>query len=336
MLDDKPSGGSQASESLYTWWLNSIPSFFGAASPKGPDGAAAAAPSDGKAGLPVDQIAQALEIARQLLTPLYQASLQALLAHPQPEHAFGAVLEQARARLHEFSESLAGFWQLVPPQGMQWLGGNFMMDPLSAFGGATRSLSLNLERTYGGLADAFGLAPSRELQQAARELMTSAVAKRRAQAEYLAIVVTALAKGIDGTVARLRDMGQRGETVDSLRGLLRVWARSTDEAMHVAMQTPAALDASGRLLRASTRSRQQLQRVVAVASTALNVPTRAEIDDAYREIQELKRELRRLRKASPQADAVPGVEGARTVATKKAGRARAPVARTSKSRKTTA
>ena len=37
---------------------------------------------------------------------------------------------------------------------------------------------------------------------------------------------------------------------------------------------------------------------MAIASEALNVPTRAEVDDAYREIQELKRELRRMRKSS--------------------------------------
>src|SRR5262245_56481007 len=123
MLDDKISGPSQASDSLYAWWLNSIPSFFGVASGKTADAASAAAPAG---AAPVGQIAQALDGAGQLLSPVYQASLQELLAHPQPDQAFGTLLEQARTRLHDFSESLAGLRQLVPPQGLQWLGGNFM------------------------------------------------------------------------------------------------------------------------------------------------------------------------------------------------------------------
>ena len=66
---------------------------------------------------------------------------------------------------------------------------------------------------------------------------------------------------------------------------------------------------SARLVRAASRARQQKQRVVAIASEWLNIPTRAEVDDAYREIQELKRELRRLRKsaARPPATPVPAV-----------------------------
>ncbi len=66
--------------------------------------------------------------------------------------------------------------------------------------------------------------------------------------------------------------------------------------MHGAMQGPDALAASADLVRTRARTRQQKQRIVAIASEALNIPTRAEVDDAYREIQELKRQVRRLRK----------------------------------------
>jgi len=97
-------------------------------------------------------------------------------------------------------------------------------------------------------------------------------------------------------MARLHEMGKEGKSVDSLLGLIRLWAQSTDAAMHDAMQSQPALEASAKLLRASNRARKQQQTMVALASEALNVPTRAEVDDAYREIQELKRELRRVKK----------------------------------------
>ena len=131
-------------------------------------------------------------------------------------------------------------------------------------------------------------------------------------------------------------MGRRGESVDSLQGLLRVWARSTDEAVHAAMQAPDALDASARLLRSTTVSRQQLQRMVGIASATLNVPTRIEMDDAYREIQELKRELRRLRKASPPASVAPVVGGDVPAGDTSPARRRPSAAKTARARKATA
>ena len=110
---------------------------------------------------------------------------------------------------------------------------------------------------------------------------------------------------------------------------MRLWARAADEAMHTAMRSPDALEASARLVRTATRSRGQQQRVVAIASQALNIPTRAEVDEAYREIQELKRELRRLRK--PQASEV---EASPAVVRKRA--ARNALAKTPAPRKATA
>jgi hypothetical protein len=333
MLDTQNSNGSQASEALYAWWLNAVPSFFAGAAASKPGAAAGDSPPapDGLGPIP-----DALAMARQLLTPLYETGLKALLAQPQPGLAFGVVLEQARARLHAFSDSLATLRQATPaPAGMPWLGGK-SADPLSAMGDALGPLLQNFERTYGGLADAFGLAPSRELQQAVRELTESAWVRRQAQADYLAIVAGALAKGVDATMTRLREMGKDGESVDSLLGLVRVWAAATDEAMHAAMQAPDALDASARLLRASTGSRRQLQRVVGTVSAMLSVPTRAEVDEAYREIQELKREVRRLRKASPSAAVATVHRRAESARDTPAARRRTPAAKTTRSRKAVA
>lgn len=335
--DDKDLEGLSGSEPLYSWWFNLIPSFFGAGGAKAPgEGWQREASEEPGAPPAVGHVAQALEMTRQLMTPLYQAFLQALLANPQPEQAFGKLVEQSIAGLRSASLALAGIGRSMPPPGGAWPAGwNLLSDPMAALGEATKPLSLNLERTYGGLADAFGLAPSRELQHAGREMLASAFAKRQAQAEYLALATGALAKGAETTMTRLREMGRRGESVDSLLALVRLWARATDEAVHVAMQTPEALDASAKLLRAAMRSRQQQQRVVAIASEALNVPTRAEVDAAYREIQDLKRELRRLKKAGPAASK-PAVAAAVAPAASKPARARPAAAKRKNSAKVNA
>ena len=335
--EDKDREGIGGADALYAWWFNLIPAFFTAAGLK-PHPQDAQAEGHERSGPPgLGHMPQALEMARQLITPLYQAFLQALLANPQPERAFGTLLEQTVSQLRSASQNLANMATSLPLQpGALPIGWNMLSDPMSAFGEAMKPLSLNLERAYGGLADAFGLAGSRELQQAGREMLVCAVEKRQAQAEYLGLAVGALAKGAEGTLARLREMGQRGESVDSLLALVRLWARSTDQAVHAAMQTPEALEASAKLLRVAMRTRRQQQRVVAIASESLNVPTRAEVDAAYREIQELKREMRRIRKSdAPRVHEPAAVKPAAPVASKPV-RARPPATKRKSSSKVTA
>ena len=319
MFSDKALEGSQASESLYAWWLDLIPSLFGGSAPKAP------APADETSPLPfpLGQVSQALALTQQLLGPLYQAYFQSMVAHPEPGKAFIAFQELMQGQLQKASEGFAGIGQTLTA--VQDGGWSLMRAPMAMYGQAMEPLSLNLERAYGGLADAFGLAPSRELQAAGRELAAAALARQQARAEYMGLIVGALAKGCEGLLARLRVMGEKGESVDSLLALVRVWSRAVDEAMHAAMQSPKALEAAAKLVRATTRAREQQQRMVAIASEALNVPTRAEVDDAYREIQELKREMRRLRKSVGLAAApVPAAVAPAVAAASSSPKGRAP------------
>jgi len=176
---------------------------------------------------------------------------------------------------------------------------------MQAVGGALKpgasQLQLGIERTFGGLGDAFGLRPMRDLEEAWRDMIAANAAKQRAQAEYLAIVAEAFNKGTQGLMQELQAIGGRGERVESLLAFIRLWAKAIDAPLHEAMQGARGLEVTAKVIRASTRHRQQLQRAIGLASEALYVPTRADLDQAFREIQELKRELRRLKRALPPA-----------------------------------
>jgi hypothetical protein len=139
----------------------------------------------------------------------------------------------------------------------------------------------------------------REMQEAWVELGEAETERRAAQAAYVALAAKAWADGTRGLIARLEQMRQNGEQVTTFLGFVRLWAREADAAVHKAMQSEEGLAAAAFAVRATGRQRAALQRLVALASHTLNVPTRAEVDDAYREIQELKRELRRLKKGVP-------------------------------------
>lgn len=306
-------------EGLYGQWFNAVPNFLAALSAPAsrPDTAAvngSVQPS------PIGQMEQALEFAQRLMKPLYESMLQAL-ALDSKSQSFDGFVQLLQGRLGDLNDRLAtlNLASLVQPGLARPLAAGGANAPFAMLAEALKPLSLNLERTHGGLVEIFGLGSTREFQQALRDMAAASVEQSQAQAEYLGLAVAALAKGNTALMNQLVEMRQRGESVDSVKALVRLWARAVDEALHTAMRSPSALDASARLVRTATRSRAQQQRMVALASQALNVPTRAEVDEAYREIQELKRELRRLRK--PQATVAETLPSARKLPTRNAAAA---------------
>ena len=314
---DADAGAARASEPLYAWWFSVLPRLFGVPVDAGRAGAgvdrdAASSAGDGTTAaghdgaathpFPVDLAQQALALAQGMIETLVGASLQAL-AERRPGDEAQALQGLVQARVAALADPVAALGRMLAGSNVAALGSALNGAPLAALGEALAPWSLNLERAYGGLADAFGLAPLRQLEQAVREASLATLAHRQAQLEYLEVVAGAAGQGAQALGARLAEMGRSGESVDSLLALVRLWARVTDEAMHRAMQAPRALEASAKLVRAATRARAGQQRVVAIVSAALDVPTRTELDDAYREIQELKRQLRRLRKGPLAGDA---------------------------------
>jgi hypothetical protein len=268
--------------SLYAAWLDALPDLFRAMVPAaGPAGTQPLAGDDDQGdsmAYPADQIANALGMLDGILTQLYQGYLPLLAKGgltAEPLYALALASTDAMNRL------LAG-----------------MTNPLAAMP-ATGQLQLGIERTFGGLAEAFGLGPMRELKQAWKEMAVASAAKQRAQVEYVALVAQAFGAGTQGLVRELQAMGARGERVESLLAFIRLWAKAVDAPLHETMQGAAGLEITAKVIRASTQHRQQLQKAIGLASVALHVPTRTDMDEAFREIQELKRELRRLKRALP-------------------------------------
>jgi hypothetical protein len=286
--------------SLYAGWTEAVPEAFrmlmpgaAAAMPAAPNASAAASGHAG-APFPVAQIGAALGVLEGVLTQLYQAYL--------PLFAQGKVTAEPFEAMAQTASKAFNAMLLPPQQAPAGLPSADVWPALSAsaFPGAAQ-LQLGIERTFGGLGEAFGLGPARQWQEAWREMLVASVAKQRAQAEYLALAAQAFATGTATLLRELRSMALRGERVESLLAFIRMWAKAIDAPLHDAMQGAAGLAVTAKVIRASTAHRQQVQRLVGVASTALHVPTRDDLGEAFREIQELKRELRRLKRALPAA-----------------------------------
>jgi polyhydroxyalkanoate synthesis regulator phasin len=76
---------------------------------------------------------------------------------------------------------------------------------------------------------------------------------------------------------------------------------NTEQTVHEVLQSEQGLVATAALTRAGLAHRRKLQHVASIVADALDMATRRELDEVYREIHELKRELRALRSPSPPA-----------------------------------
>jgi len=223
-MNDKAFAASeQGSDPLYGWWFDAVPNFLAGWAPATGADAAAAGANGAAPPVPIGQMGQALGLAQRLIKPLYEGLFQALALNQSGE-AFDWLEQSLQGRMGDLTDRLSAMNQALSMQpGLAGaFGAGWANAPFAALAEAMKPLSLNLERTYGGLADAFGLASSRELQQALRGMAAAAVAHRQAQAEYLGLVAGALAKGNDGLMTQLTDMRRRGESIDSVKAFVRL------------------------------------------------------------------------------------------------------------------
>jgi len=166
----------------------------------------------------------------------------------------------------------------------------------SLWAGATPAqLNTLFDRTYGALSDALGFSPVRKLQAAWQDLITASIAQQEARTKYALLVQRAFGQGLQRLMTDLANKAHSGERIDSVLALLRLWAMKAEEVVHETLQSDDGLAATAALTRSALGYRKQMQRVASIIADFLDMATRRELDDAYREIQALKRELRASR-----------------------------------------
>jgi hypothetical protein len=319
--------GAAGAQSVYDYWLGMLPQFFAQM------GAAVkpAAPTNGIADalpFPADQVAKAATMtsdALQSIAQSYAPMLQAAgapgllaqwaasipgLAPPQPKPAVGAPSAaamaipwmtmpftpamMAAATGNAVPASPAAAW--LPMQQMQQMQKAWADLGSQLIGGASQTYTTALDRTFGALSDALGLGPARRLQASGQQIMAAVIAQNEARAAYGMLVQSALAAGLQRMMARLADMAQNNERIDSVLALIRMWAVATEEAVHEILQSERGLEATSAVTRAGLNYRRQMQGFASIIADTLDMATRRDLDDAYREIQALKRELRSMRR----------------------------------------
>jgi hypothetical protein len=169
-------------------------------------------------------------------------------------------------------------------------------------GASPGQIDTRFDRAFGALSDGLGLGPLRKLQGAWRDVLAASLAQQDARIKYATLVQGALAQGFQRLLTALAAMADSGQRIDSVLALIRLWAGNTEQAVHETLQSERGLAATAALIRSDLAYRREMQQVAAVLAEQFDMALRRELDEAYREIQALKRSLRATRPV-PEAEA---------------------------------
>ena len=276
---------------VYDFWLGLLPQFFAQfGAPYAAIGGATNASNPMSLPFPADQVAKAASMTQSALQSLVQAYAPMLQAAGGP-----GLLGQWTSALPfalPMQQALA-----AKPSDLATM----MAPMMTAMSGPAATTAF--DRTFGAVSDALGFGPMRKLQAAMHELMSASLAQNEARTRYAMLVQGAFAAGFDALLVRLAGMAKSGERVESVLALLRLWAVAAEEAVHLVLQSERGLEATASIARAGLAYRRKLQNVASIVADALDMATRRDLDEAFREIQELKRELRALRAVPAPASA---------------------------------
>jgi len=136
---------------------------------------------------------------------------------------------------------------------------------------------------------------------------------RKVMLEFNKMTIGAMNKAVEAVMEALAEKSKKGEKIRSVRDLNRLWLESADKVFTEMYASEGYLKAQRELSSAGMSFKIMQQEVVEMVLKGLNLPTRSELDDAYKTLYELRKEVKALKKAmreqtKPNIEAKPAME----------------------------
>lgn len=129
------------------------------------------------------------------------------------------------------------------------------------------------------------------------KVMDSVQDLKEAQKEYQKELSAGLSLAVERTIEHLAKLAEKGEKVSTARDLMRTWYSIADKTLMERFNTEGFLKVQDKLTLALMKHKKAQREALEIVYNSLEIPTRSEIDEAYKDIHELKREVRALRRA---------------------------------------
>ena len=207
------------------------------------------------------------------------------------------------------AQDVAGLWNLyletIQTLSRPWMEASSRAgDPLAAdrVSGLTRFSDLSwdvLERTFGRLLQSPSIGFTRELNEKLLGAFNAWLEFKRANMDYQVALSTALSRSTTKFLQELAVRAGKGESIDGLRELLRLWGDTLDEVLIESFRSDEYASVQGRLVKAAMSYRIREREAVDVLLKIGHVPTRRDIDEVSRSLHELRKEVRAVARSVP-------------------------------------
>lgn len=227
-----------------------------------------------------------------------------------PEQAAGASREAAQlmnSMLWDWSPVMGPWMNTVLSGG---LSGDLGASLLKSSEGFDRLLAMeqDFEPAIAGLGEIPRAGLLRERNAKLLLAMDAMTHLRGAAARYQVLVAQGLAEAVEATIRHIIERADEGKPLKGVRELVRTWFRIADKTLMHTFSSPQFIAAQNEVAAASMDYKVRQRELLSMVYEALEIPTRGELDDLYRSLHELKREVRGLRRA--QRAAVGAAKGA--------------------------
>ena len=153
------------------------------------------------------------------------------------------------------------------------------------------------ERTFGRLLESPSLGHSREMNEDLLKGFDAWLDYRRASFEYQVTLGQTWIQAFEEIMRRLVAQAEKGETVPGVRQLLSLWVEVVDHTFTEVFRSEEYILLQGQLVNAATTYRIREREIVDSFLKASHVASRSELDEGYRRVYELRKEVKELRKA---------------------------------------
>lgn len=152
------------------------------------------------------------------------------------------------------------------------------------------------ERTFGGMTEVPGLGYNRELNAKLLKGFDAWTDLQKANAEFQVFLGKTWNIAIEQFMQDLVAMSEKGEKIDSIRDLMNMWMEIIDQTFSKMYVSEEYLEIQKKLAAGVMTYKMKQQQIMEVMLKSFDLPTRSELDDAYRTMYELRKEVRAMKK----------------------------------------
>ena len=198
-----------------------------------------------------------------------------------------------------FSPDMEGFSSINPMGNWQK-----MVDAIPQFSGDTMKQYMEglpgmqglsgMDNPLAGALKMPGLGLNREKQEKMQKAVELGLAYQKVLGEYQTLMNKSTVKSAELFKERLIAMAQEGKPLNSLRDLHVLWIDCNEDSNAATVSSREYQELSPRLTTALFSLKQHVQSMTDDAMSAMNMPTRKELNSAYLQIHDLKKKVRSL------------------------------------------